>query len=175
MRNLEREASYLPRYFFVGAVTFAIDVTVFTILYQLLGRDLVSLATIGGGTAGYLINFFGHRYITFRNERKATVAWEMMMHLPMKFGIQGVRGALMHVFVVMLGFHVVIPFLLVGAVVSVSNFVLSRWIFMRQSPRQLYGYLKHEAPEDWRQARIILVVVRQLVMTRRAELGPPNC
>ncbi len=139
--DLVRETSYVPRYAMVGAVTFCIDVSVFTILVLMWGREHVALATLCGGTCGYFVNFFGHRLFTFRNEAMGRKFVEIPLHAGMKFGNQGIRAGLMHLLVVILGVHVAIAYLGVGALTSMSNFVLSRWIFMRQNPIQFFRML----------------------------------
>lgn len=140
--DLARETSYVPRYALVGAVTFCIDVSVFTTLIIMWGREYVALATICGGTCGYFVNFFGHRLFTFRNEVKGRKRYEIPLHAGMKFGNQALRAGFMHLLVIVLGVHIAVSYLTIGALISVSNFALSRWIFMRQSPVQLLSVLR---------------------------------
>ena len=163
MDPLVRESSYLPRYLVIGAISFLIDSSVFTLVFNIVGPEKTRIASLAGGAAAFLFNFWGHRNVTFQNEDKARWWLEFLPHLGLKIVNESIRAEIMQHFVGVLGYNVFITYLAASVWVSVTNFVISRWIFARQSPRHLWKMLKEFSAlkREQKKELFITVVVTQ--------------
>ncbi len=134
MQPVLKEASYVPRYVFVGLLTLAIDTSIFKYALGQLGAERHVLALSIAVACAYVVNFLGHKFITFTalQNAKRQLSW----HLPMKLCVYTIRIALMYVLVDLLGFGVYISYA-TGLCLGIATFLGSRWIFTGSNPMEL--------------------------------------
>jgi putative flippase GtrA len=153
MQPLLKEVSYVPRYIFVGLITLAVDTTVFKLALGELGAERHLLALSIAVVCAYVINFLGHKLITFAvlNDARRQLSW----HLPMKLCVYSLRLGIMYVFVEKFGFSVYISYG-TGLCLGIVTFLGSRWIFTGSNPLELLVLVRFWAPIVLQRIRVRL-------------------
>ncbi len=134
MKSMWKEASYVPRYVFVGLITLGVDTAVFKYSLTKLGEERHLIALSIAVACAYVVNFLGHKLITFSVLTNARL--QLTLHLPMKLCVYAVRLAIMYVFVEQLGYGIYVSYA-TGLCLGLVTFLGSRWIFTGSNPLEL--------------------------------------
>lgn len=120
----------LIRFVAVGSGVFALDTGIFLLLYS-LGVSSV-LANAAGMLAGFLLGLVGHHYLTFR--RTGPLGLGTAVRYGGSFAFNLVLGTTVLEVLLSRGQSPLVAKLLATAVVTVSNYLISRYFVFTHPP-----------------------------------------
>jgi len=129
-RNSLMPSSELLRFLLVGGCVFALDTGIFLLLYW-LGLPSIP-ANAAGMLAGFLLGLVGHHYLTFR--RAGSPGLGTALRYGGSFAFNLVLGTLVLELLLSLDQSALVAKLAATAVVTVSNYLISRYFVFTQPP-----------------------------------------